>query len=91
MFRKHTMSKHMMATKAYHKLRELSRDKPNLCHVYDQDEAYYYGIWVTGLGYFDIKFPKETTRDLTQEEITHYESLCLQMSGKNLGKIKIIK
>jgi hypothetical protein len=29
----------------------------------------YIGMWVTGFGFFDVRFPKETTRELTKEEI----------------------
>ena len=37
-----------MATKAFHLLGEISQPEPNLCHVYDQDENNWYGVWVDG-------------------------------------------
>ena len=89
MVRERTMSKHMMATTATHKLGDISNDTPDLCHVYDQDEENYYGMWVEGLGFFDVKFPKETTRELTQEEIDYYESLTYTLAGVSYGKMKL--
>lgn len=87
--RKHTMDKHMMATKAYHKLGDISRDHDDLCRVYDQDDENFYGMWVTGYGFFDVKFPKETTRELTKEEIKQFSEMNISLSGCNLGKIKL--
>lgn len=87
--RKHTMDKHMMATTAIHKLGDISSEEPDLCRVYDQDEENYYGMWVTGLGFFDVRFPKATTRELTEEEIEYWSNQYLYMAGSNLGKIKL--
>lgn len=71
-------SKYMMATKAFHKMGDISRDTEDLCRVYSEDMGGYRGSWVTGLGFFDVFFPKSTTRELTQEEI---KNLCkLQIS-----------
>lgn len=89
MRRERTMSMHMMATEAHHKLGDISSDTPDLCFVYDQDEDNYYGMWVMGFGFFDVRFPKETTRELTQEEINHYSEMSIALSGHNLGKIKL--
>jgi len=69
-------ARYMMATKAIHKLGDISRDAPedgvygveNLCVVYDEDKENYIGNWVTGFGYMEVKFPKSTTRELTEEE-----------------------
>jgi hypothetical protein len=65
-------SKYRMATKANHKLGDLSSDEPDLCHVYNEDTENYYGTWITGLGFFDVQFPKLTTRPLNKEEIDYY-------------------
>lgn len=71
-----------MATKANHKLGDISSDEPDLCHVYDEDEENYYGMWVTGFGFFDVEFPKATTRDLTKEEIDYYNSRSIQINNQ---------
>lgn len=60
--------RHMMATTAIHKLGDISRDEPDLCIVYKEDEENYIGNWVEGFGFIEVKFPKETTRPLTEEE-----------------------
>ena len=67
--------KYMMATVAHHLLGEISSDTPDICRVSEETETHYIGSWVTGLGFIYVHFPKETTRDLTQEEIEHYSKL----------------
>ena len=79
----------MMATKAYHKLGDISSEKPDLCTVYSETENYYIGQWVTGLGFFNVHFPKDSTRELTESEVEYYENLSLSMNNQDLGKIKI--
>jgi hypothetical protein len=64
----------MMATTATHKLGDLSRSKHDLCCITEEDKNNYYGMWVTGLGAFDIQFPKSTTRELTEEERDFYSN-----------------
>ena len=62
----------MMATKAMHKLGDLSSDTPDLCVIYGEDEENYIGSWIYGFGYFDVRFPKSTTRDLSEEDLQCY-------------------
>lgn len=73
--------KYRMATKAYHKLGEISSSIPDLCRVYNEDEDNFYGMWVTGLGFFNVRFPKETTRKLTEEEKEHYIGKMLSINN----------
>jgi hypothetical protein len=79
------------ATKAYHKVGEISRGVPydtpedqiyadifdesqpqpledHLCVVDYEDDENYYGAWITGIAYFNVRFPKATTRPLTDKE-----------------------
>ena len=72
------MKKYMMATKATHKLGDISRDGEDLCFIYSEDNENYIGNWVTGFGFFDVKFPKKTTRSLTPEEIENYNTQYIQ-------------
>jgi hypothetical protein len=67
----------MLATKALHKSGNISRDEPDLCIVHSETPHYYVGSWVTGFGFFDVWFPKETTRELTDGE-------KLAMDGKQV-------
>lgn len=60
----------MMATKAIHKLGNVSSDVPDLCVIHSEDVDNYIGNWVSGFG--DVKFPKNTTRELTSEEVEKY-------------------
>lgn len=64
--------KFMMATKAIHQLGDISRDEADLCIIHSEDEENYIGNWVYGLGFVNVKFPKETTRSLTPEEVEQF-------------------
>lgn len=59
------MEFYAMATKAYRALGDLSRDKVSLCVIHGETDNYWVGNWVTGMGFIDVLFPKDTTRDLT--------------------------
>ena len=82
------IDKYMMATKAFHQLGDISRDEPDLCYVRREREKDYIGSWVTGFGFIEVKFPKETTRELTEKEIEKYNSTYIQIS--NQPPIKLV-
>jgi hypothetical protein len=75
------LDKFMMATKAIHKLGDISNDTPDICHIHDEDENNYIGNWIYGFGFIDVKFPKETTRELTAEEIEKYHGTPWGING----------
>lgn len=82
--------RNMMATKAVIKSgQDISRDEPSLCLVYDETETHYIGQWVEGLGYIDVKFPKETTRELTAEEIEIFSKKHYCINSMDLGPYKV--
>jgi hypothetical protein len=65
----------MMATKAIHPARGyIFRDGPIICRVTGEDVALncYIGAWVESGELMEVKFPAETTRDLTPEELKCY-------------------
>ena len=72
----------MMATTAIHKLGDISRDPEDICHVHEEGVDSYIGSWVTGFGFIGVRFPKETTRELTEEEIKKYEVMSFQISDQ---------
>ena len=65
--------KFMMATKAIHQTGDISRDEADICRIEREEADSYVGAWVTGFGFIEVRFPKETTRDLTEEEIKRYD------------------
>ena len=83
------MNKYMMATKAFHKLGDISSDVPDLCYIHSEDKDNYIGNWVTGLGFINVKFPKETTRPLTTEEIEKYNKLYVRINSQPARKLKV--
>lgn len=83
------IDRYMMATTAQHQLGDISSDDPDICHVHEETETDYIGSWVTGLGFINVKFPKETTRELTEEEILKYEALSYQLADNPLQKLEI--
>jgi hypothetical protein len=61
--------RYMMGTKAIHDFAgDISREDYDYCYIQRQEEDNYIGIWVEGFGFFDVKFPVETTRECTDEE-----------------------
>jgi hypothetical protein len=81
--------KYMMATEAFHKLGNMSSDTPELCVVNGETDEYYIGMFVYGMGYFDIRFSKKTTRDLTEAEIKEYDGTTVSLGGRPYYKLKI--
>lgn len=83
------MVKYMMATKATHKLGDISSEKEDICRINSETEKDYIGSWVTGYGFYDVRFPKETTRELTPDEIKKYSSCVYQIGNRPLYKLDI--
>lgn len=81
---------HMIATKAIHKIGDISRPDGDLALIYEEDGSDYIGNWVTGYGFIDVRFPKETTRDLTAAEIEEYEKTAIQYPWGTF-KLSILK
>ena len=69
-------SRYMMATKAHHKMGDISRNNEDICAIFGDDEKNdaWVGNWITGLGFIHVRFPKATTREPTEEEIRDYIS-----------------
>lgn len=85
---------YMIATKTYHKLGDLSREyqemsSENLCYINKEIDDVYIGSWVTGYGFFNVMFPKETTRNLTEKEIEHFNKMSFQISNQPPLKLNI--
>jgi len=57
-----------MGTEAHHQLGDISRDKADYFWVNDEDDENYYGAWLTGLGFVNVRFPKATSRPMTDDE-----------------------
>jgi len=83
------VNKYMMATKAIHKLGDISSEVEDLCHICEVGSEYYIGSWVTGLGFFNVMFPKETTRELTPEEIEKFNKQYVQIGSQPPIKLKV--
>ena len=75
------MARYMMATRAIHQLGNISRDEPDLCVIHSEDAENYIGNWVTGFGFINVKFPKSTTRELTDEEKEKYHGMQVVIGG----------
>lgn len=73
--------RYMMATVAHHVLGDLSRDEPDLVIIYGEEADHYVGEWATGIGFVNVRFPKATTRELTDDEKRHYGAQRLDTAG----------
>lgn len=83
------IDKYMMATKAIHKMGDISRDSEDICYVHKEKDDHYIGNWITGYGFIEVKFPKETTRELTEEEIEYYNKKSFQIGSQPPWKLDI--
>ena len=73
--------KYMMATTAIHLLGDISEDAPELCRVFQEDDDNYYGNWVLGIGFMNVRFPKETTKDLNGFDIRVWNGRKIALGG----------
>ena len=82
---------HMMATKAYHQMGDISRDKYELCVISNETPDFYVGNWSEGYGFFHVLFPKKTTRDLTDEEFEKLDGTPMGINGMMIGSLDIVR
>lgn len=80
--------RYLMATVAHHKLGDISRDQPDLAHIWDEDGDHWIGKWVEGFGFAPVRFPKDTTRELTAEERRHWAGASVLL-GSSLIPLNI--
>ena len=87
----YTINFDMMGTKAYHQLGDLSRDEFDLCSINNETPDYWVGSWVEGFGFFHVLFPKETTRDLTDEEVEKFNGKSMAINSTPIGNLHVTK
>lgn len=58
-----------IGTTAEHQLGDISRPEGDYFYYRAKDEKTYVGEWLTGFGFIRVKFPAETTRELTPDEL----------------------
>lgn len=73
--------RYMIATAATHPVGDLSRPDGGLAIVYDETAHDYIGEWATGIGFINVHFPKETTRELTADEKAFYRTKRIEVAG----------
>jgi hypothetical protein len=83
------IDKYMIATVALHKMGDISRPVGDICRVTTERENDYLGAWVTGYGFIGVKFPKDSTRELTKEEVKEYNQRSFQIGGQSVWKLGI--
>ena len=79
-----------MATKAWHIAcgEKASMPFPDPCYVKEEDDENFYGVWLCGSGMINVHFPKETTRDLTEEEAVKYSAKSFRLGGESYSYTK---
>lgn len=65
-------SKYIIATKAEHQLGDISRMEGDLALVSQKNDKEYCGNWVEGMGFFNVRFPIETSRIVSEEEAKEF-------------------
>jgi hypothetical protein len=94
--------KYIAATgKAYHKLfpegrdviHNISKNTPKkgkrweLATVSEESDEFYWGMFVEGLGFFEVMFPKVNTRPLTEKEKKFWSGRRMGMFGSHSGNL----
>ncbi len=83
------VDKYLIGTKALHQTGDISREKEDLFRASGETEKYWVGMWVTGFGFFNVLFPKETSRELTQEERNYYNTISVQIGSQPPYKLNV--
>lgn len=81
--------KYFMGTKAFHQLGDISRDNFDLFLAIGETENYWIGNWVTGFGFIDVLFPKETSRNLNPAEIEEYNKTYISINSNPAVKLNV--
>ena len=70
-----TLPRYMKGTKAFAASgHDISRDEEDYCYIQKQEGDNYIGYWVEGFGFINVKFPVESTHELTLEEKDYVEN-----------------
>lgn len=83
--------RYLMGTKAYHLVGDISEETYDLFLADGETEKYWVGMWVFGYGYIDVIFPKETSRELTDEEVEKYNNSYIQINSQYPVKLEVSK
>lgn len=83
--------RYMMGTNAFHQLGDISSDNFDLFVASNETTDNWIGSWVTGFGFFNVVFPKSTSRDLTSEEIEKYNKTYIRINNQPAVKLNISK
>lgn len=81
--------KYLMGIKAFHQLGEISSDEYDIFYCKNETTDYWIGSWVTGFGFFNVCFPKSTSRELTADEISYYKTLQFRINSQPPQKLNI--
>lgn len=79
----------MIGKNAFHLLGDISRSSGDICLVDGETPDFFIGSWITGYGFFDVLFPKKTTRDLTDQEVRKWNKRGIQIGGGPVIKLNI--
>lgn len=67
-------------------LEKIDGEDWELFHVDKENETYVWGMFVEGLGAFDICVPRDQIRELTENEKTYWSNRQMVMVGSHTGK-----
>lgn len=81
--------RYFMGTTAHHQMGDISRQKDDLFQATGETDLYWVGMWSTGFGFFNVLFPKETSRDLTEAEREHFNSMSIQIGSQPPMKLRV--
>ena len=81
--------RYMFGTTAIHQRGDISREAGDLCRIEREEGDDYIGAWVTGFGFIEVRFPKATTRALTEAEIEHWDGQGIAINSSPAIPLRI--
>src|ERR1019366_7775848 len=91
------MLRFMIATMAYYQcpadgqIYEISSLNSDICLVSHEDEDNYYGNWVNGRGIPNVRFPKSSTRELSDRDKDRFNGGQISINRRIIGTVSVLK
>jgi hypothetical protein len=80
--------RYLIGTTARHFLGDISREE-DLFYADKETDEFWVGHWVTGFGFCNVLFPKNTARQLTPAEIERYNKTYIQINSQPPHQLKV--
>lgn len=80
--------RYLIGSIAHHVLGPINR-QDDIFVAHRETDHYWIGNWITGFGFINVLFPKETSRELTEEEKKKYQKFTFQIGKQRPYKLEL--